>query len=169
MFIEKHKLHIEDAHRKYWARQIIESAEYIQTVGVRHSDLRLEQWLLDEFLIARLSDFDASKYDSNVQLGLTGSEAMGAENASHVLPRDSAHDNTVESDLFALDSTLFELMTRKAPCEGQACELIEARLKEGVLPSVEGLLLGEIITGCCTRKFHSANEMLKFGEKTYGL
>lgn len=168
-FLEKYRPHIEDTHRKNWARQIIESAEYIHTMGVRHSDFRLEQWLLDEMLNAQLSDFNASGYDSNAELRLRGSEAIGAENASHFLPRDCTHDSTVESDLFALGSTLFELMTGKAPYDDQPRESIEAYFREGIFPSVEGLLLGEIIKGCWTIKFLSANEVLKFGEKTYGL
>ena len=168
-FLEKHRPHIEDTRRKYWARQIIESAQYIHTMGVRHSDFRLEQWLLDEMLNAQLSDFNASGYDSNAELGLRGSEAIGAEKASHFLPRDYTHDSTVESDLFALGSTLFELMTGKAPYDDQPREMIEAFFREGIFPSVEGLLLGEIIKGCWTIKFLSAEEVLQFGEKAYGL
>ena len=168
-FIERYQPHIEEAHRKYWARQIIESADYIHTMGVRHSDFRLEQWLLDETLNAYLSDFNASGYDGNAELGLKGSEALGAENASHFLPRNCTHDNTVGSDLFALGSTLFDLTTGEAPYEGQPHESIEALFRDGIFPSVEGLLLGEITTGCWTTKFASAKEALEFGEKAYGL
>jgi len=168
-FLKKHRPDIEDSSLKYWARQICESAEYIHTMGVRHSDFRLEQWLLDEMLNARLSDFNASGYDSNVERGLRGSEATGVENTSHFLPRDCAHDSTVESDLFALGSTLFELVTGKAPYDGQPCESIEAFFGKGIFPSVEKLLLGEIIKRCWTIEFSSAKEVLEFGHKAYGL
>lgn len=168
-FIERHGPYIEDTHRKRWARQIIESAEYIHSMGVWHSDFRLEQWLLDETLNARLSDFNASGYNRNVALGLEGSETMAVENASHFLPRDVADDSTVESDLFALGSTLFELITGRAPYEGQRRESIEALFIEGAFPSVEGLLLGEVIRRCWTKRFLSAKEVLKFGQKAYGL
>ena len=168
-FIEKNKSYIEVAHRKYWARQIIESAEYIHTMGVRHSDFRLEQWLLDETLDAKLSDFNASGYDRNVELGFEGSEAMGAEGASHFLPRNAADDNTVKSDLFALGSTLFELITGGAPYESHPRESIEALFRGNVFPNIEGLLLGQVIMGCWTNRFLSAKEVLNFGEKAYGL
>lgn len=138
-------------------------------MGVRHSDFRLEQWLLDETFDARLSDFNASGYDRNTEIGLEGSEAIGAENASHFMPRDHAHDNTVESDLFALGSTLYELITGKEPYEGRSSESIENLFKEGVFPSVDELPLGDLIMGCWIRKFRSAKEMLKFGEKIYRL
>ena len=166
-FIAKHRPHIE--FRKSWARQIIESAEYIHTMGVRQSDFRLEQWLLDETLNARLSDFNASGYDRNVEIGLEGGEAIGAENASHFMPRDHAHDNTVESDLFALGCTLYELITEKAPYEGRSPEPIENLFREGVFPAVNGLPLGDLIMGCWVKKFRSAKEILKFGEGPYGL
>lgn len=166
-FIEKHRPYIEV--RKSWARQIVESAEYIHTMGVRHSDFRLEQWLLDETFNARLSDFNASGYDRNVEIGLEGSEAIGAENASYFMPRDHAHDNTVESDLFALGSTLYELITGKAPYEGRSFESVENLFREGVFPGVDRLPLGDLIMGCWVKKFRSAKEMLKFGERAYGL
>lgn len=164
-FVEKHAPHIENAHRKTWARQIIESAEYIHTMGVRHSDFRLEQWLLDEALNAQLSDFNASGYDRNADLGLEGSEAMAVESATHFLPRDIANDN-VESDLFALGSTLFELVTGKAPYDGYPRESIEAFFGQSKFPNVEGLLLCEVITGCWTGRFKSATDVLKFVAKS---
>ena len=148
---------------------MIESVEYIHTMGVRHSDFRLDQWLLDERLNVQLCDFNASGYDSNAERGLIGSEAIGPENASHFLPRDCTYDSTVESDMFALGSTLFELMTGKAPYNDQPRETIEAFFRKGIFPSVKGLPLGEMIKGCWTKKFLSAKEVLKFGEKAYEL
>ena len=56
---------------------------FIYTMGVRHSDLRLDQWLLDADLNARLSDFNASGYDAKTALGLEGSKALGHEISSH--------------------------------------------------------------------------------------
>lgn len=166
-FIEKYRPSIE--FRKCWARQIVESADYIHTMGVRHSDFRLEQWLLDENLDARLSDFNASGYDRNMDMGLEGSKAIGAENVSHFMPRDHTHDNTVESDLFALGSTLYELITGKAPYEGRSPESVENLFREGVFPSVNGLPFDNLIMGCWVKKFRSAKEILRFGGRAYGL
>lgn len=166
-FMKKHRPCIEV--RKCWARQIVESTEYIHTMGVRHSDFRLEQWLLDETFNARLSDFNASGYDRNAEIGLEGSEAMGAENANHFMPRDHANDSTIESDLFALGSTLYELITGNAPYEGLSPESVENLFREGVFPSVDRLPLGDLIMGCWVKKFRSAKEMLMFGKMTYEL
>jgi serine/threonine protein kinase len=88
IFVEKHRPYIEV--RKCWARQIVESAEYIHTMGVRHSDFRLEEWLLDETLNARLSDFNASGCDGNVEIGLEGSRPLGPKMLV-ILCRETTH------------------------------------------------------------------------------
>lgn len=78
-------------------------------MGVRHSDLRLDQWLLDNDMDARLSDFNGSGYNARAALGLEGSKALGHKESSYYLPRDPTTDNRNESDLFALGSVLYEL------------------------------------------------------------
>ncbi|KAH8760635.1 hypothetical protein F5882DRAFT_478807 [Hyaloscypha sp. PMI_1271] len=47
-------------------------------------------------------------------------DVLGFENSSHQLPRDLDGDmpSTVQSDLFALGSTLYEVITRRRPYEG---------------------------------------------------
>jgi serine/threonine protein kinase len=163
-FIKKHRPYIEV--RKRWARQIVKSAEYIHIMGVRHSDFRLKQWLLDETYNAWLSDFDASGYDRNVEIGLEG---IRAENANHFMLRDHALNNTVESDLFALKSTLYKLITEKLPYKGQSLKSVKNLFRKGVFSSVNGLSLSDLIIGCWVKKFRSVKEMLKFGERVYEL
>jgi hypothetical protein len=71
--------------------------------------------------------------------------------------------------LFALGSTLYALITGKAPYEGRSPESVENLFREGVFPSVDGLPLDDLIIGCWMKKFRSAKEILKFGETAYGL
>ena len=87
-----------------WAYQMIEGVEYIHTMSVRHSDPRLYQWLLDPAMNARFTDFNGSGYDGNSSLGISGSKAMGIEEASYILPRDPEPNNPTASALFALGS-----------------------------------------------------------------
>ena len=72
-----HRNKITDAALKRCARQMIEGISYLHVKGVRHSDLRLDQWLLDVDFNARLIDFNGSGYDPCPNLGLEGSEAVG--------------------------------------------------------------------------------------------
>ena len=75
--------------------------------GMIHSDMALWQFFVDDNLNTRLGDFNSSQYP--------GQLALGFENALHCLPKDYEAPNTVMSDLFALGSTLYELIAGKTP------------------------------------------------------
>ncbi|KAJ5720063.1 hypothetical protein N7493_006941 [Penicillium malachiteum] len=81
----------------------------VSHLGIIHSDLKLGQILIDDEDNACLSDFNASQYPDNL--------ALGYEKATHRLPRDYEAPNTISSDLFALGSTLYELVTGHVPYE----------------------------------------------------
>ncbi len=93
-YVDQRRASITDVFLKRWSRQMIESAVFIHAMGFRHSDIRLDQWLLDADLNARLSDFNGSGYDGQAALGLDGSKALGNESPSHYMPRDPAADST---------------------------------------------------------------------------
>lgn len=137
---------------------MVESIEYIHSKGVRHSDIRLDQWLVDARLNARLTDFNASGFDDQPDLGLKGRRAQGLECPSHCLPRDPEADNTVESDIFALGSTFYELVTGHKPYDGLSDESIELLFKERKFPPTEGLVLASVIFGCWEGKFLFAKD-----------
>ena len=69
-----------------WSRQMIEGVVVVHGKGIRHSDIRLDQWILDSGLNARLSDFNASGYDEQPALGIPGTKALGNEGPSHFMP-----------------------------------------------------------------------------------
>lgn len=152
--------HVTKADLLNWAIQMIKGVAYIHSKGIRHSDLRLDQWLLDGEYNARLSDFNASGFDEQRHLGLEGRAAIGLEKSSHFLPRDPDEDNTVESDLFALGSCLYELVAGECPYEGEDDLVVMSLYEEGKLVNPENLYLGDIISGCWERRFSSADDIL---------
>ncbi|KAF2452444.1 kinase-like domain-containing protein [Lineolata rhizophorae] len=166
-YIREHWASITETNLKRWTYQMIRSVAYIHSKGVRHSDLRLDQWLLDACLNARLSDFNASGFDNQPDLGLKGRPAQGLEAPSHCLPRDAGADNTVKSDLFALGSSLYELVAGQTPYEGLSNEFIESLFEKGKFPSTEGLPLRDIIMGCWKAKFSSAKDILDYGKNVF--
>jgi serine/threonine protein kinase len=155
-----------------WFRQIIEAVEVIHRYGVIHSDLALRQFFDDDELNIRLGDFNSSQYPEH--------PALGYEKATHCLPRDYAQPNTVLSDLFALGSTLFELVTGKAPYaefypvefrdiapshiqiltraqQRRAADAeVETRFRNVQFPDVSHVFQGDIILGCWSGRFSSA-------------
>ncbi|KAM5470334.1 hypothetical protein MferCBS49748_002507 [Microsporum ferrugineum] len=132
---------------------------------VRQSQQRFHQWLLDGTFTARISDFNASGFDPQPGLGLDGKPALGLEKPSHYLPRDPKADSTVQSDLFALGSSLYELMAGRSPYEELDDESIGLLFEKECFPNTEGLLLGTTITRCRKREFLSAGDMLGYGIK----
>jgi len=164
-YLDQHHADIITSYLKRWARQIIESVNFIY--GVKHSDLRLDQWLLDADLNARLSNFNASGYDAKAALGLEGSKALRYENSSHCLPRDPMTDNGIKSDLFALGSVLYELVAAHRPYENLKDDAIRFMYKQGQFPNIEGPLLGDLVLGCWKGRFLSAYHVLRYGENAY--
>lgn len=131
-----------------WAKQMIEGVEFIHAKGVRHADVRLDQWLLDQELGARLSDFNSAGYDACPSLGLAYEPALGLESASYFLPRDVSEDSSDRSDLFALGWALYELECGRAPYADKADDLIAELFRCQNFPPVEELVLGSVITAC---------------------
>jgi hypothetical protein len=64
------------------------------------------------------------------------------------LPRDQDAESTIQTDLFALGSTLYEITTGQQPC----CELedreVEERFREGIFPRVNEVVEEDIMRRC---------------------
>ncbi|RMY05458.1 hypothetical protein D0867_10017 [Hortaea werneckii] len=144
-----------------WAVQMIEGVQFIHSKGVRHSDLRLNQWLLDSRINARLSDFNSSGHDECPALVIQGQRALGVEDPSHFMPRDYCEDNSVRSDLFALGSAFYEIEYGSVPFADENDETITRRFACGEFPSVSDLTLGCIILASWRGEFDSATQMLE--------
>ncbi|KAI9749155.1 MAG: hypothetical protein M4579_006985 [Chaenotheca gracillima] len=183
IYLQKNQDSIAPSLRSKWFRQIIEAVHNLHEHGVIHSDLALRQFFVEVDLDARLGDFDSSQYP--------GRMALGYEKASHCLPRDCEEPNTIMSDIFALGSTLYELIAGKAPyselypIEPEAVlrssdlAVILARIDRGrqvdtkietlytqqVFPDVSTFAGGDIILACWKGYFTTANDaLLRLGQ-----
>ncbi|RDW83657.1 uncharacterized protein DSM5745_03983 [Aspergillus mulundensis] len=142
--------------RYQFARQAVEAVHYIHGKGVIHSDLAARQFLVDETFSLRLSDFGGSS--------LHGGESIIVENATHFLPRDCSSPTTVQSDLFALGSTLYEILVGQKPYGDLSDEEKVLRLYSSkVFPNLDAVTDGQwraVITGCWMTQYRSASEIL---------
>ncbi|KAL2433575.1 hypothetical protein ABEF95_006793 [Exophiala dermatitidis] len=136
-YAEQNRASIDRSQLEIWGVQMIQSVIYLHSKGVRHSDLRLDQWLLDETEQVRLSDFNASGYDEQPSLGLKKKVASGLESIGYYLPRPDDADASVVTDLFALASSLYELETNKCPYHDLEDDVVEDLLAQGDFPSTE--------------------------------
>ncbi|CAG8908882.1 unnamed protein product [Penicillium egyptiacum] len=151
---------------------MLEVIVFIYSRGVIHFDLALRQFFIDDNFDLRLSDFNSSQCPGHI--------ALGYEKASHCLPQDYALLNTEASDIFALGSTLSELVTGEAPYselygpKSDDPDIIEARLqrqdvidygietpyKNGNCPDVADIFGGEVLLGCWRGEISTAQEAL---------
>lgn len=162
-----------------WARQMIEGVAYMHSKGIRHSDLRLDQFLLDNDMNVRLSDFNGIGMDGEKDIypefDFKGHRNINLENESHRMPRVSGTPSTEVSDLFALGSTFYELEHGSEPYEGlydrfkdEDEGLLLQRWVDRDFPSVDHLELGPLILGCWESKYSSAAELLEEGDEICG-
>lgn len=136
--------------------QAIKAIIFIHRKGVIHSDLSARQLLVDKRLNIRLSDFGGSSLHS--------SEAIVMEKASHFLPRSEESPNTVQSDLFALGSTIYEILQGKKPYDGKPDEEIQRLFALKIFPSLDAITSPQgrgIISKCWGCEYHCALEILE--------
>lgn len=93
------------------ARQAVQAVAFMHRKAVTYSDIAARQFLLDDRLNVKLSDFGCSSFQ--------GETGLGIENTTHQLFRDDSLPNIVQTDLFALDSTLYEIVTGEVPYKGK--------------------------------------------------
>jgi serine/threonine protein kinase len=159
-YVNRNSSNITNGDLKRWATQMIKSVAYIHSKGVRHSDLRLDQWLVDESLNARLCDFNAAGFDDQPDLGIKARRSLGLEIPSHYLPRDPENNSTMQSDIFALGSSLYELVTGQTPYNDLEEQVIQSLFEVETFPNTDTLLFGGIILGCWIKEFASVNDII---------
>jgi len=139
--------------RQRWITQTAEALSFVHSNGVVHCDLHPNNVLIDEHLNVRLCDFAGSLF------GVFDGGAM--ESTRFFLPRDWRTPPNEQSDLFALGSTMYYIMTSHMPYEGIPDDEIVVKYERKEFPNVEGLICGRAIEGCWTGGFKSAEDVLR--------
>ncbi|OBT70001.1 hypothetical protein VE03_00364 [Pseudogymnoascus sp. 23342-1-I1] len=116
------------AQRLRWVEKIAEALLFIHSTGVVHGDLRAANVLLDENLDPKVADFAGSSLDSSPLLV----ESAG----SYQYPGSSV---SVEGDIFAFGSLVYEIMTGREPYEGVDGDETRALYGRKCFPDTEPL------------------------------
>src|SRR5690349_3598669 len=134
-----------------WVEQIASAVAFVHSKGVLHGDISCDNVMLDEGLDAKLGDFAGSSID--------GSVSLVCYEASHEHPE--VGDISIESEIFALGSTFYEVMTGYAPYQGLSESEIACAYREERFPSLASLAaFNEVIRKCWAREYISVDELL---------
>ncbi|WEW61811.1 hypothetical protein PRK78_007307 [Emydomyces testavorans] len=128
-----------------WAEQASEAMAFCHTYGILHADINCRNFFIDDSLNLLLADFAGSSIDKEIPLVYYS--------ASHRHPncRESPLVATVQTEIFAYGSFLYELVTGDAPVtSGSSLE---------VFPDVTNLILGAVMSGCWNDEFETMNDV----------
>lgn len=146
---------ISTAQRIQWARDAAEGLQVVHDAKVVHCDVEPKNFLLDEDLNLKISDFSASS--------LEGSRASACAGRRYSRPGFDFHrQQTVSDDLFGLGSTIYFFMTGQIPFEELPSNEVEESYKAEVYPDVSGIKCGSIIRKCWDSEVTSAQEVYDY-------
>jgi serine/threonine protein kinase len=151
-YIQTHEINTKQ--RLQWAQQATKALAFIHSLNVIHADLTCANISLDNNLHAKLLDFSGSSLD--------GSEPFVVVTASHKCPGNDL--KSTRADLFALGSTLYEILTGEPPYYGLGLKDMEItdRFKKSKFPDTKSLgPMDDIIMRCWQGRFISADDVLK--------
>ncbi|KAK5109308.1 hypothetical protein LTR62_007182 [Meristemomyces frigidus] len=143
---------ISNSQRLGWARSIASALRSLHVAKVVHADAKLENVLLDEESKAYLIDFSGSWID--------GKPGSAIESVRFFLPRDVDSDSTVQTDLFSLGSTIYEVMTGTQPYHDRDDEVVEERFQQGHFPCLDEVPCGPVIKKCWAATIHTVDEVI---------
>ncbi len=138
--------------RLQWCAEAAEAVVLLHSYNIIHADIRPDNMLLDQEFGLRLIDLCGS---------INGKETLALESPRFFLPRNVKEYPycNVTTDLFALGSSFYEIVTRKVPYANiESDEEVQSRYMRKEFPPVADLPLGDIIQGCWMRNFCSAAE-----------
>ena len=152
-YLEKEK-EIMTRQRLQWCIEAAEGVVLLHSLGIIHADIKPENMLLDALLGVRIIDMSGSS--------ISGKAPLSLESTRFFLPRCRTTDMPcgVDTDLFALGSSFYQIITGRQPYAELSDKEVEKRFACGDFPSVSGIPFGDTIRRCWRCEIGSAQIVL---------
>lgn len=134
-----------------WVKQLVDAVRFIHSKNVFHGDISCGNVFLDATLNVKLGDFAGSAIDELPPLV--------CYETSHELP---GKDISTETELFALGSTIYEIMTGFKPYKDLPEHEVAAAFSKGRYPDLESVsAFRNTIMKCWTQQYATAEEVFQ--------
>lgn len=144
-----------------WCREVAEAVEHVHSKSVIHCDIQPTNILVDENLQLKLADFQGNYISENGEF-IPG---WNGEPCRYFCPRDDEFEADSKTDLFALGSTIYFIMTGHEVFldivggEDGWVETVKSRFVSGNFPK-DSHACHIITQKCWERRYGSASEVL---------
>ena len=134
-----------------WALQAAEALVFSHTNGVMHGDINCSNYFLMQNLDLKVGDFATSAMDG---------PSTSLYSTTHQLP--DADTTTLQTEIFAFGSSLYEMVTGRAPYAELNWKDVESRFRAKQFPDLSAVqVMGETIQKCWTVEFDNMDDVLK--------
>ena len=135
-----------------WIQQVTSTMCFLHSKGVLHGDISCNNIFLDQNLNAKVADFAGSVID--------GEPYLSCYESSYSHP--NIQGVCVESEIFALGSTFYEIVTGSKPYSNLSINEIEEAYALDEFPRLDGLdICHSIIAKCWGRRYTGIESLLR--------
>ncbi|KAH7240056.1 kinase-like domain-containing protein [Fusarium redolens] len=156
--------HVSMSQRRRWIMQAAEGVELLHRSAVIHCDVGPHNYLLDHQLDLKIADFAGSSLNHSAT-----DTCPGARYTPPHLDRTWYQNPGRQVDIFALGSTIYYILTGKAPFAEFDSENVEKRYLAHEFPDLADIPYAEIIRGCWLQEFASGREVMELMKNTYSV
>ena len=132
-----------------WPRQLAEGVSFLHSHGVIHCDLHPDNLLLDNQKNIKICDFQGK---------MDGFDGAALERVRYCLPRIDLHPS-VQSDIFALGSTIFRIFTGNDPYHDISDTDVPLKYEELDFPATN-FVAGAQVLRCWQQKYSCADQVV---------
>lgn len=133
-----------------WIRSALAAFDFIHSKGVLQADVSARNFLVNDDLSIVLCDFSGSAIgdkESSVAHETRYSRTLG--------------DVSLEAEIFAIGSLIYEISTEEAPYKDLKDEVVQGLFEERTFPDTSYVVLGDIVMRCWTGDFSSVRHIIE--------